>query len=78
MITLNVGASNAPKCLLNIGVYIVQKIVAKPSNTSTMLFPPVAKTLSNFRNRSIMIDDEKDYKKVLDAKYKIYCKKKFR
>ena len=25
-----------------------------------------------------MIDDEKDYKKVMDAKYKIYCKKKFR
>ena len=47
MITLN-SASNAPKCLLNIGVYIVQKIVVKLSNASTMLFPPVAKTLSNF------------------------------
>ena len=41
MITLNVSASNAPKCPLNIGVYIVQNIVVKPSNTSTMLFPPV-------------------------------------
>jgi hypothetical protein len=27
------------------------------------------------RNRSIMIDDEKGYKKVMDEKYKIYCKK---
>jgi hypothetical protein len=48
MITLNVSASNAPKCPLTIGVYIVQKIVVKLSNTSTMLFPPVAETLSNF------------------------------
>jgi hypothetical protein len=26
------------------------------------------------RNRSIMIDDEKGYKKVMDEKYKMYCK----
>ena len=37
------NASNAPKCPLNNGV---QKLVVKLSNTSTMLFPPVAKTLS--------------------------------
>ena len=39
------SASNAPKCLLNNDVSIVQKLVVKLSNTSTMLFPPVAKTL---------------------------------
>jgi hypothetical protein len=32
---------------LNNGVSIVQKLVVKLSNTSTMLFPPVAKTLSS-------------------------------
>jgi hypothetical protein len=30
---------------------------------------------NTIRNRSIMIDDEKGYKKVMDEKYKIYCKK---
>jgi hypothetical protein len=40
------SASNAPKCPLNNGVSIVQKLVVKLSNTSTMLFPPVAITLS--------------------------------
>jgi hypothetical protein len=40
------SASNAPKCPLNNGVPIVQKLVVKLSNTSTMLYPPVAKTLS--------------------------------
>jgi len=40
------SASNAPKCPLNNDVPIVQKLVVKLSNTSTMLFPPVAKTLS--------------------------------
>ena len=40
-------ASNVLKCPLNNGVFIVQKLVAKLSNTSTMLFPPVKKTLSN-------------------------------
>ena len=40
------SASNAPKCPLNNGVSIVQELVVKLSNTSTMLFPPVAKTLS--------------------------------
>ena len=39
------SASNAPKCVLNNNVSINQKLV-KLSNTSTMLFPPVAKTLS--------------------------------
>jgi hypothetical protein len=39
-ITLNVSASNVPKCLLKNG--IVQKLVSNLSNTSTMLFPPVA------------------------------------
>jgi hypothetical protein len=39
------SVSNAPKCPLNNGVSIVQKLVVKLSNTSTMLFPPVAKTL---------------------------------
>ena len=29
---------------------------------------------NTIRNRSIMIDDEKGYKKVMDEKYKIYCK----
>ena len=33
---------------------------------------------NTIRKRSIMTDDEKDYKKVMDTKYKIYCKKKFR
>ena len=37
-----VSASNAPKCPLNKGVYIFQKLVVKLSNTSTMLIPPVA------------------------------------
>ena len=32
--------SNAPKCPLINGVSIVQKLVVKLSNTSTMLFPP--------------------------------------
>jgi hypothetical protein len=36
------NASNAPKCPLNNGV---QKLVVKLSNTSTMLFPPVAKNV---------------------------------
>ena len=40
------GASNAPNCPLNNGASIVQILVVKLSNTSTMLFPPVAKTLS--------------------------------
>jgi hypothetical protein len=44
-ITLNVSASNVPKCPLNNGVFIIQKLVVKLSNTSTMLFPPVANTL---------------------------------
>jgi hypothetical protein len=39
------SASNVPKCPLSNGVFIVQKLVANLSNTSTMLFPPVAKTL---------------------------------
>ena len=39
------SVSNAPKCLLNNGVSMVQKLV-KLSNTSTMLFPAVAKMLS--------------------------------
>ena len=30
---------------------------------------------NTMRNRSIMIDDEKGYKKAMDEKYKIYCKK---
>ena len=38
------SASNATKCPLNNGVPIVQKLVVKLSSTSTMLFPPVAKT----------------------------------
>jgi hypothetical protein len=42
MITLNVIVR---QMLLNNGVSIVQKLV-KLSNTLTMLFPPVAKTLS--------------------------------
>ena len=41
------SASNAPKCPLNNGVPIVQKLAVKLSNTSTMLYPPVAKTLSS-------------------------------
>ena len=41
------GASNAPNCPLNNGASIVQILVVKLSNTSTMLFPPVAKTLSS-------------------------------
>ena len=41
------SASNVPKYPLNNGVSIVQILVVKLSNTSTMLFPPVAKTLSN-------------------------------
>ena len=40
------SASNVPKYPLNSGVSIVHKLVVKLSNTSTMLFPPVAKTLS--------------------------------
>ena len=40
------SVSNGNKCPLNNGVFIVQKLVVKLSNTSTMLFPPVAKTLS--------------------------------
>ena len=43
---LLIALANAPKCPLNNGVSIVQKLVVKLSNTSTMLFPPVAKTLS--------------------------------
>jgi len=39
------SVSNALKCPLNNGVSIVQKLVAKLSNTSTMMCPPVAKTL---------------------------------
>ena len=42
-ITLN--ESNAPKGSLNNGVFIVQKLAIKLSNTSTVLFPPVVKTL---------------------------------
>jgi hypothetical protein len=42
------SVSNAPKCLLNNGVSIVHKLVVKLSNTSTMLFPPVAKMASNY------------------------------
>ena len=41
------SASNAPKCPLNNGVSIVQKLVVKLSNTSTMLFLHIAKTLSS-------------------------------
>jgi hypothetical protein len=40
------GSIDWTKCPLNNGVSIVQKLVIKLSNTSTMLFPPVAKTLS--------------------------------
>jgi hypothetical protein len=40
------SVSNANKCPLNNGVFIVQNLVVKLPNTSTMLFPPVAKTLS--------------------------------
>jgi len=36
------SASNAPKWPLNNDLSIVKKIVVKLSNTSTMLFPPVA------------------------------------
>jgi hypothetical protein len=42
-ITLN--ESNAPKGSLNNRVFIVQKLAIKLSNTSTVLFPPVVKTL---------------------------------
>jgi hypothetical protein len=42
-ITLNVIVR---QMALNNDVSIVQKLVVKHSNTSTMLFPPVAKTLS--------------------------------
>ena len=42
------SASNAPNCPLNSGVSIVQRLVVKLWNTSTMLIPPVAKTLSKF------------------------------
>jgi len=41
-------ASNAPRCPLNNSVSIVQKLVVKLSNTTTMLFPPAAKTLSKW------------------------------
>ena len=40
------SVSNANTCPLNNGVFIVQNLVVKLPNTSTMLFPPVAKTLS--------------------------------
>ena len=39
------SASNAPKYPLSNDVSVVQKRVVKLSNTSTMLFPPVAKTV---------------------------------
>ena len=41
------SALNAIKCPLNNSVFVVQILVVKLSNTSTMLFPPVKKTLSN-------------------------------
>jgi hypothetical protein len=44
-IALNVHKMH-PICQLHNGVCIVQKLVFKLSNISTVLFPPVAKTLS--------------------------------
>ena len=40
------SASTAPRCSLFNDVSIDQKLLVKFSNTSTMIFPPVVKTLS--------------------------------
>jgi hypothetical protein len=48
MITLNVIVRQMSP--LNNGVSIVQNLVVKLSSTSTMLFPPVAKSLSKCLN----------------------------
>jgi hypothetical protein len=42
---------------------------------NVFLAEPVKILPRTIRNRSIMIDDEKGYKKVMDEKNTIYCKK---
>jgi len=49
------SASTVPKCPLNNGVFIIQKRVVKLSNTSTMLFPPITKTLSPCISRVLLV-----------------------
>jgi hypothetical protein len=56
--------SNAPKYPLNNGVSIVQNLVVKLSNTSTMLFPSVAKTLSKCESLTISQDNVSEWSDI--------------
>jgi hypothetical protein len=48
------SVSNDLKCPLNNGVSIVQKLLVKLSNTSTMLLPHVANTVFNYALSHLM------------------------
>ena len=73
-ITSNVIRHQIP---LNNGVFIVQKLAVKLSNTSTMLFPPVAKMLLKCLTTSFWMMDTQLFNKffhqvMLDRYSKIF------